>query len=414
MADERMTEVADRASGLGSGIGDDVRVIGLGDVDEGVEVRIGHGVDPRCAGGHCEDAEVNDREHEPGSEPLRRAIDPAVVDLGRVAGWMDERGLESGPLTDVELLTGGTQNILLRFGRGHRRFVLRRPPPHKRANSDETMRRESRVLAALAGTDVPHPGLIAAEPDESVIGAAFYLMEPIDGYNATLELPPVFVDDDDAQREMGLSMADAIAALGRVDHEAVGLGDFGRWDGWGERQVPRWRRQLDSYAELEGYPGPDIPGVDQVGVWLETNRPGDLRPGVIHGDFHFANVLIHPTEPRVAAIVDWELATIGDPLLDLGHLLACWPNRRDGAITPVAAASLPTTDEVIARYATNSDRDLSALPWFRVLACYRLGLILEGTHARACAGKAPKEIGDQLHAHTLALFAQAQDLITPS
>jgi aminoglycoside phosphotransferase (APT) family kinase protein len=324
---------------------------------------------------------------------------------------MDERGLEAGPLEHVEQLTGGTQNILLRFDRGARSFVLRRPPPHKRANSDETMRRESRVLAALAGTDVPHPGLIAAEPDESVIGAAFYLMEPIDGYNATVELPPALTGDAAGQHEMGLSMADAIAALGRVDHEAVGLGDFGRWEGWGERQVPRWRRQLDSYSELDGYPGPDIPGVDEVGEWLEAHRPDDLRPGIIHGDFHFANVLIRRDAGAVAAMVDWELATIGDPLLDLGHLLACWPNRDGAAVTAIAGAALPTPDEVIARYAAQTDRDLSDVTWFRVLACYRLGLILEGTHARACAGKAPKAVGDQLHAHTLALFEQATGLI---
>jgi aminoglycoside phosphotransferase (APT) family kinase protein len=338
-------------------------------------------------------------------------IDPSLVDLDRIVAWMDERGIEQGPLRDVEQLAGGTQNILIRFGRGERDFVLRRPPPHKRANSDETMRREARVLGALAGTDVPHPELIAAEPDESVIGAAFYLMEPIEGYNVTLGLPPAFAADPVAQHEMGLSMADAIAALGRLDPHERAIVDLGRWEGWGERQVPRWRKQLDGYQQLDGYDGPDIPGVDEVGTWLDANRPDDLRPGIIHGDFHFANVLIHPTEPRVAAIVDWELATIGDPLLDLGHLLACWPNQTGGAITPVAGANLPTTDEVVARYAAGSDRDLDAIGWFRVLACYRLGLILEGTHARACAGLAPKETGDMLHAHTLALFAQATALL---
>ena len=116
-------------------------------------------------------------------------LDPAIVDLDRVAAWMSERGLEDGPISDVSLIAGGTQNVLVRFRRGSREFVLRRPPPHKRANSDETMRREARVLGALAGSDVPHPGLIAAEPSLDVIGAAFYLMEPVDGFNATLGLP---------------------------------------------------------------------------------------------------------------------------------------------------------------------------------------------------------------------------------
>ena len=340
------------------------------------------------------------------------SLDPAIVDLDRVAGWMDERGLGGGPITDVELISGGTQNVLVRFRRGDASFVLRRPPPHKRANSDETMRREARVLAALAGTDVPHPGLIAAEPELDVIGAAFYLMEPVDGFNATLGLPEPHHSDPELQHEMGLAMADAIGALARVEPGERGLWDLGRAERWGERQVPRWRKQLDGYADLPGYPGPAIPRLDDVARWLDEHRPTDIRPGLIHGDFHFANVLIDRQSPRVAAIVDWELTTIGDPLLDLGHLLASWPRPGSESITPIGAApGLATADEVIARYGGQVDRDLSDLRWFRVLACYRLGIILEGSHARAFSGLTPLEIGDRLHAHTLDLFAQAAELI---
>ncbi len=325
-------------------------------------------------------------------------------------GWMDARSLGEGSLDDAELITGGTQNILLRFTRAARTYVLRRPPVNKRSNSDETMRREARVLAALADSAVPHPALIAAEPDPEVLGAAFYLMEPIDGFNATLGLPAPFDTDLGWQREMGLSMPDAIASLAAVDHVAVGLADLGRFEGWADRQVGRWRKQLDSYSELVGYPGPDIPGVDAVGEWLAARLPGDAQPGVMHGDFHFANVLIRRDRPVVAAIVDWELVTIGDPLLDLGHLLATWPQRDAVGIT-VLADGLPTHEEVIARYATQTSRSLDDLLWYRVLACYRLGLILEGTHARACAGLAPKATGDQLHAHTVSLLEQALTLI---
>jgi aminoglycoside phosphotransferase (APT) family kinase protein len=339
-------------------------------------------------------------------------LDPAIVDLDRVAAWMSERGLEDGPISDVSLIAGGTQNVLVRFRRGGREFVLRRPPPHKRANSDETMRREARVLGALAGSDVPHPGLIAAEPSLDVIGAAFYLMEPVDGFNATLGLPEPHRSDTGVQHDMGLSMADAIGALARVDLAARGLSDLGKPDGWGERQVPRWRKQLDGYSELPGYPGPAIPRLDDVAAWLDANRPDDIQMGLIHGDFHFANVLIAPTEGRVAAIVDWELTTIGDPLLDLGHLLSSWPRPDRQAITPIAQATgLPSPDEVIARYDAQVDRDLSNLTWYRVLACYRLGIILEGSHARAFSGLTPLEIGDRLHDHTLQLFAQAAELI---
>src|SRR5947207_14520147 len=159
-----------------------------------------------------------------------------LVDLERLAAWMDARGLERGPIEEAARPPGGTQNILLKFRRGERWFMLRRPPLAAHMNGSETMRREARVLGALAGTDVPHPRLIAACPEEDVLGAAFYLMEPIEGFNPTVGLPPLHADDPSARRAMGFSLVDGIAALGRVDHVAVGLADFGRADGFLERQ----------------------------------------------------------------------------------------------------------------------------------------------------------------------------------
>lgn len=333
-----------------------------------------------------------------------------TVDLDRLGSWMDDQGLPPGPIEHIEPLGGGTQNVILRFERGGERYVLRHPPPHKRANSDETMRREARVLAALAGSDVPHPALIAACPDVDVLGSAFYLMEPVDGANPTVALPQPYLDDAAWRRELGLAMADGAAAVGHVDHVVVGLEDLGKPDGYLERQVARWRSQLDSYAEVDGYPGPDIPGVDAVGEWLDANRPTAWRPGLIHGDYHLANVLCAPDRPALAAIVDWELTTIGDPLLDLGWLLATWPDADGPTMSSVGVRpwdGFPEPDELVGRYAERSDRDLSAVAWYEVLACYKLGIILEGTHARAFAGKAPKETGDMLHATTLGLFERA-------
>lgn len=336
------------------------------------------------------------------------------VDLDRLRTWMNSVGLGSGPLTDVEPLAGGTQNILVRFARAGRAYVLRHPPAHKRANSDETMRREARVLAALAGTDVPHPGLIAACPDVAVLGSAFFLMEPIDGFNPSLGFPEPYASDPTLQWQMGLSMADSIAALGRLDHVALGLSDFGRPDGWLERQVERWRSHLASYGAIEGYAGPDLPGVEDVAAWLDARRPIAWSPGLIHGDFHLANVLAHRTDGRIAAVVDWELATIGDPLLDLGHLLCTWPVD-DGGVIPaigsVGTSGLPTRAELVERYADGSTRDLGHADWYEVLACYRLGIILEGTNARAQAGLAPRDIGDALHAAAFALFERAGGLM---
>jgi aminoglycoside phosphotransferase (APT) family kinase protein len=331
-----------------------------------------------------------------------------LVPLAALIAWMDARGLGEGPIEHPRLLPGGTQNILLRFMRGGREFVLRRPPKHLRANSNETMRREARVLAALAGTDVRHPALIAASPEEGVIGAAFYLMAPVDGFLPRDEMPAPHAENAAIRRRMGLEMADAIAALGQVDYAAKGLSDLGKVDGYLERQVPRWRAQLESYAEHAGWPGmAGLPGVDRIGAWLEANRPKDFRPGLIHGDFHFGNVLFSRDGPELAAIVDWELTTLGDPLVDLGGLLSGWPP--DGAETgPVKPWSgFPTRQEIVDRYAERSGRDTSSVDWFEVLACYKIGCILEGTYARACAGKAPKVTGDYLHNNTLGLFARA-------
>jgi aminoglycoside phosphotransferase (APT) family kinase protein len=334
------------------------------------------------------------------------------VDLERLASWMDEQGLGAGPLEGVEPISGGTQNILLRFRRAGREYVFRRPPLHKRANSDEAMRREARVLGALAGSDVPHPALITRCDDIAPLGAACYLMEPVEGFNPTLGLPAPHRSDLAMQRAMGCAMADGLLALGRIDPDSCGLGDLGRWDGWAERQVGRWKAQLDGYAELPGYPGPDLPGVEEIGDWLDHHRPAVVRKGLVHGDFHLANVLIAPDSGRLAAIVDWELSTVGDPLLDLGHLLATWPVQ-GGQLLPIGveAPGLPADTELVDYYAARTERDLADLVWFRVLACYRLGLILEGTHARAWAGLAPKEVGDRLHAMTVLLLQQALALI---
>lgn len=333
------------------------------------------------------------------------------VDLSGLERWMNEQGAGKGPIADARLLSGGTQNILMRFRRGDDTFVLRRPPPVPRANSNETMRREARVLAALDGTAVPHPRLVAACGDEDVLGVAFYLMEPVEGFNPTQGLPARHAGDAAVRHRIGLSMVEAIAALGAIDYRAVGLDGFGKPDNYLERQVGRWKTQLGSYAELAGWPGPAaIPGIDRVAEWLDAHRPAAFQPGIIHGDFHLANVMVRPDSGDLAAVVDWELSTIGDPLLDLGWLLATWPENDVPRATDVAIEpwdGFATPAELVAHYGAVSGRDLVALDWYFVLACYKLGIILEGTYARACAGKAPRETGDRLHAHTLDLSDRA-------
>jgi aminoglycoside phosphotransferase (APT) family kinase protein len=340
---------------------------------------------------------------------------PDPVDLDAVADWMSEQRLGEGPLDDVSAVTGGTQNVMLRFSRSGRDYVLRRGPRHLRPRSNSVILRETRVLAALAGSDVPHPRLIATCDDTSVLGdAVFYLMEPIEGFNAGEGLPPLHAGDSDVRFQMGLSMADALAKLGAVDHVAVGLADFGKPDGFLERQVPRWLSELESYRQYENYPGPRIPGVEQVASWLEQHRPTSWMPGIMHGDYHAANVMFSRTGPEVVAIVDWEMCTIGDPLLDLGWLLATWRQPDGSAVFSHALGGqdgLASTDDLLQRYAASTARELSQISWYTVLACFKLGIVIEGTLARACAGQAEKEVGDQLHAATVHLFERALGLI---
>ena len=325
---------------------------------------------------------------------------------------MTSQGLGEGPLEDLRPIPGGSQNVMVRFTRDGREYVLRRGPEHLRPRSNTSILRETTVLGALAGTGVPHPRLIAACDDQAVLGGAvFYLMEPIDGFNASVELPALHAGDAAMRRDMAFALADALAALGAVDHEAVGLDGFGKPDGFLERQVPRWLSELDSFRTPEFEP--DIPGVADVAAWLEERRPPAFAPGVMHGDFHAANVMFAPDGPEVAAIVDWEMATIGDPLLDLGWLLATWqlPGVSGVMAGPLMrAGGLPSGDELAERYAAGSDRDLSQVRWYTVLACFKLGIVLEGTLARAHAGQAPMEIGEQLHTTTLRLFERAQHL----
>ena len=211
---------------------------------------------------------------------------------------------------------------------------------------------------------------------------------------------------------MGLALVDGIARLARVDHVAVGLGDFGRVDNFLERQAGRWRAQLEGYRQYAGWPGPQVlPGVEVVAGWLDAHLPGDFTPGLMHGDYHIGNVMFALDGPALAAIVDWELATLGDPLLDLGRLLAQWPEGDappPGGFRTAPHDGFPDMPEIIAHYATRTGRDMGSLRWHAVLASYKLGILLEGSNARAAAGKAPRETGDTLHVTAVECLERAQ------
>lgn len=337
-----------------------------------------------------------------------------LVDLSRLTDWMDTKALGKGQISNARLLTGGTQNILMQFERDNRSYVLRRPPLHMRANSNKTMHRESRMLAALAGSAVPHPGFIASDEGTDVLGASFYLMEPIDGFNALNGFPKLHQDNPDIRYRMGMSHIEALTALGAVDYLAVGLETFGKPDGFLKRQAPRWLSQLESYGAYEGWPGLDDQGIEKIAKWLDDNCPREFTPGIIHGDAHIGNVMFENNSGEVAALIDWELTTIGDPLIDLGWLIATWPDP-DGEETlalggPDMAGFAPIKD-MIKHYDENSARNLDAISWYGVLGCFKLAIILEGSHARYYAGKATKDVGESLHDSAVRLLARAHKLM---
>jgi aminoglycoside phosphotransferase (APT) family kinase protein len=349
----------------------------------------------------------------PSVEVIDHAALDGLVDLDRLNEWITEQDLPGvGPITGAIRLQGGSQNNIYLLQRGDAQMVLRRPPQHLRRNSNDTMLREARVLAALKGSSVPHPEFFASCDDLDVIGVCFYLMAPIDGF--TPPDSPSYADDPSWPRRLAEEMADGAAALGSVDHEAVGLADFGRPENWLERQVSRWRSQLEGYAELDGYPGSALPHVDRVGQWLDDHRPAECHIGICHGDYQFANVMFSPAEPKLAAIVDWELCTLGDPKLDVAWMLTAWHQPDDppghGEGGPLLDR-MPSRRAVIEHYGAVSGRPIDDMPWYFVLACYKLGILLEGTHARALAGQAPIEIGEVLHRYATWLLEMGAQTI---
>jgi aminoglycoside phosphotransferase (APT) family kinase protein len=337
-----------------------------------------------------------------------------LIDWPRLNAWIAVHDVPgSGAVTGVRKLAGGLQNNVFLLQRGAESVVLRRPSKHLRANSNETMLREARVLKALAGSAVPHPQFYAVCDDASVIGSCFYLMAPLEGFTPSGQLPGDYATDATWRRRMGEELVSAAAALAAVDPKAVGLEGLGKPDDWHARQVSRWRSQLDGYRTMPNYDGEGLPHVDAVGRWLTDQLPVNRRNGIFHGDLQFANVMFSPSAPRISGVVDRELATLGDPLLDLGWILSSWwetgdPEGKKPLVAPWQG--FLSRAELVHLYGEITGRDTSEMPWFFALACYKLACLLEGTYARSLAGQAPAEIGKHVHAYALWLMAKAKQI----
>src|SRR6478736_2924076 len=325
-------------------------------------------------------------------------------DQAAVQRWVQQQGLGSA-VTDVEPLTGGTQNIVVRIHLDGRPMVLRRPPLHPRPTSDKTMQREIAALRTLAGTDVPHPGFIAGCEDLDVLGVVFYLMEEIDGFNPGSDMSQAYVRDAGMRHDVGLSYAASLAQLGNVEWEGKPLAALKRPGSFLERQVPQFLRLLESYRH-ERY-SPESLAVTELAEWLEANRPQDGKPGIMHGDPHLSNVLLRRDRPELAAFVDWEMCTVGDPLLDLGWMLICWPLDTytiTAGAQLAALGGLASRSELLDAYLAAGGRETSNLNWYVAMACFKLGIVIEGTWSRYLMGQASRDAGEALH-------ASAQNLI---
>ncbi len=324
-----------------------------------------------------------------------------------LATWLSDALGDPGPFA-LERLSGGNSNetLLLTSDRG--RWIMRRPPQAAIAPSAHNMEREHRMLVALAGTGVPAPAPAAVCADHDVPGAPFLVMEAVDGHSLTTELPPGYAPDAATASRIGEATIDALAALHSVDWRARGLEGFGRPDGFLDRQVPRWSTQLERYRHRE------LPHFDELATWLSEHLPPAGEPGILHGDFHLDNVLLTPApEIRAAAIIDWEMATIGDPLLDLGLFLAFWgPDRPDRpALAKVQAVTrvpgVVSRRALAERYAARSGRSVEHLDWYLAFGFWKLAAIIEGAYAQYVDGRLTSDYAAGLEHDVPALLREA-------
>ena len=329
-----------------------------------------------------------------GAEVVRTEADAAgsalapLLVLDRVEEFLDSESLGEGPLA-WKRIGDGQSNITYLMRRGDREFVLRRGPRPPIAKSTHDMLREARVQKGVAQVGLPVPEIFAVCDDESVLGVPFYVMELLTGDVIIDETPPA-LDTVEGRREASEVLVDTLVDLHAVDLEAAGLTTFGRPDGYLERQIDTFTRLAPLVTER------GLPLVAELAEWLRTHRPASQRAALVHGDYRFGNVMFAPGAPaRVEAVLDWEMATLGDPLADLGYLVAMYADEgtTGNSVTDLSPATRQpgyfTRQEIVDRYAQRSGLDVSSLDWYRVLALWKSSVFLEDMFTRWNAGERP-------------------------
>jgi aminoglycoside phosphotransferase (APT) family kinase protein len=308
---------------------------------------------------------------------------PPLVVRRPLEAWLDEHGLGRGPLAATRI-GAGHSNATFLLERGDERMVLRRAPRPPLPPSAHDMLREARVLSGLQGR-ARVPRVLAVCADADVLGVPFYVMEELRGHVVTEELPASLASAD-ARRRAGDDLVDALVELHAVDIESAGLADFGRPAGYLERQLKRFVALWEHNSTRE------LPLVGELAAWLGAALPAAGDACIVHGDYRLGNVMLDLARPRVLALLDWELATLGDPLADLGYLVATWSDTGSPPtvldLSPVTRSDgFPTRDELAARYAERSGRAVGALAWYEVLALWKAAVFCEGLYGRYLHGE---------------------------
>lgn len=326
-----------------------------------------------------------------------------LAPIGPLTEWLDANvpQLGKGPL-QTKILSGGTSNVVLTLDRGEQKMVLRRPPAVPPPGAEKGVLREARVLTALNQTDVPHPACHGVCDDPEVIGGRFYVMEMVDGWAPNLRDEKIHNEPpfDKLPYEYGIPFAivDGLIRLANVDYKAVGLEDFGKPGKFLERQVDRWAGQLASYKERYGYEGRKLEGYDVVEQWLRAHTPENEHVGIIHGDVGTPNMMFKWGPPaRLAAMIDWELSTIGDPMIDMGWFTGGMRDERYPDLSNAAGLNdpdkFPTRQELVRYYCAGTGRDPAEMDYYTLMAGFKSGCLLEYKVAQAEAGILPKETG---------------------
>ena len=295
---------------------------------------------------------------------------------------------------EATLIAGGKSNLTFNLSSAAGELVLRRPPTGVLLPSAHDMAREARVQQALADTPVPVPAVVYEDHEGALLGVRFYVMQKVAGHVIRDELPAGYAATTAARVGLSDALVDTLAGLHAVDADAVDLADYGRPDGFLERQLRRWRAQWDSSKTH------DLADLDKLGVLLGDRLPRQSRSSIVHGDFRFDNCLMDAAAPgRVAAVLDWELSTLGDPMTDLGMLLFYWREADESAplLTPAVTrqAGFPGRDHVAERYARTAGVSLERLSYYVAFAHFKFAIIAQGIAARVAAGSmAGQDFGD--------------------